>query len=34
MRKLASIKSISDLMPIEEKDRIELAAVDGRRNGH
>lgn len=29
MRKLASIKSISDLMPIEGKDRIELAAVDG-----
>lgn len=29
MRKLASIKTISDLMPIEGKDRIVLAMIDG-----
>jgi hypothetical protein len=29
MRKLASIKTISELHPIEGKDRIELAIVDG-----
>lgn len=29
MRKLASIKQISNLIPIEGKDRIELAIVDG-----
>ncbi len=29
MRKLASIKTISDIQPIEGKDRIELAIVDG-----
>jgi RNA ligase (TIGR02306 family) len=29
MRKLASIKSISDILPIEGKDRIELAIIDG-----
>ena len=29
MRKLASIKTIKDLQPIEGKDRIELAIVDG-----
>ncbi len=29
MRKLASIKTISDLIPIENKDRIELAIIDG-----
>jgi len=29
MRKLASIKTISELIPIEGKDRIELAIVDG-----
>lgn len=29
MRKLASIKTISDIMPIEGKDRIVLAMVDG-----
>ena len=29
MRKLASIKTISSLTPIEKKDRIELAQVDG-----
>jgi len=28
-RKLASIKSISDIMPIEKRDRIELAIIDG-----
>lgn len=28
-RKLASIKTISDILPIEGKDRIELAIVDG-----
>lgn len=28
-RKLASIKTISDIMPIEGKDRIELAIIDG-----
>lgn len=28
-RKLASIKEISDLVPIEGKDRIELAIIDG-----
>ena len=28
-RKLASIKTINDLLPIEGKDRIELAIVDG-----
>lgn len=29
MRKLASIKVISDIIPIEGKDRIELAIIDG-----
>ena len=29
MRKLASIKTISDLLPIEGKDRIELAIIEG-----
>ena len=29
MRKLASIKTISDIQPIEGRDRIELAIVDG-----
>lgn len=29
MRKLASVKTITDLQPIEGKDRIVLAAVDG-----
>ena len=29
MRKLASIKEISDLIPIEGRDRIELAIIDG-----
>lgn len=29
MRKLASIKIISELLPIENKDRIELAIIDG-----
>jgi len=29
MRKLASIKTISDILPIEGKDRIELSIVDG-----
>lgn len=29
MRQLASIKTISDTLPIEGKDRIELAVVDG-----
>lgn len=29
MRKLASIREIADLLPIEGKDRIELAVVDG-----
>jgi hypothetical protein len=29
MRKLASIKTISDIQPIEGKDRIELAIVEG-----
>lgn len=29
MRKLASIKAISDIIPIEGKDRIVLAMVDG-----
>ena len=29
MRKLASIKIINDIRPIEGKDRIELAIVDG-----
>jgi RNA ligase (TIGR02306 family) len=29
MRKLASIKTISSIMPIEGKDRIVLAMVDG-----
>jgi len=28
-RKLASIKTISDILPIENRDRIELAIVDG-----
>ena len=29
MRKLASIKEVSDLIPIEGRDRIELAIIDG-----
>lgn len=29
MRKLASIKTVSDIMPIEGKDRIVLAMIDG-----
>lgn len=29
MRKLASIKEINDLIPIEGRDRIELAIIDG-----
>jgi hypothetical protein len=29
MRKLASIKQVSDILPIEGKDRIELAIIDG-----
>lgn len=29
MRTLASIKTISDILPIESKDRIVLAMVDG-----
>ena len=29
MRNLASIKVVSKLMPIEGKDRIELAIIDG-----
>lgn len=29
MRKLASIKTVSDLIPIEGKDRIILAMIDG-----
>lgn len=29
MRSLASIKVVSKLMPIEGKDRIELAIIDG-----
>lgn len=29
MRKLATIRKINDLQPIEEADRIELATVDG-----
>lgn len=29
MRKLASIKTVSDIMPIEGKDRIVLAVIDG-----
>lgn len=29
MRKLASVKTISDIIPIKDKDRIELAIIDG-----
>ena len=29
MRKLASIKQISDLQPIKDRDKIELAIIDG-----
>jgi len=29
VRKLASIKTISDILPIKNRDRIELAIVDG-----
>lgn len=29
MRKLASVKTVSDIMPIEGKDRIVLAMIDG-----
>ena len=29
MRQLASIKEVKDIIPIEGKDRIELAIIDG-----
>lgn len=29
MRQLASIKMVSNLLPIEGRDRIELAVIDG-----
>ncbi|MBQ7171918.1 MAG: hypothetical protein IJR89_06555 [Clostridia bacterium] len=29
MRQLASIKTVSNLLPIEGRDRIELAVIDG-----